>query len=66
MTGKIIYWCEQKGFGFVQDDKSHDQIFMHVSDVDYEPVTKGDEVSFEIVDSTRKPGSKQAVKIKML
>lgn len=31
MTGTIIYYNSEKGFGFIQPDESQEDIFFHIS-----------------------------------
>ena len=52
-TGKIKTWMSGRGFGFVEDDKTKQQHFVHFSSLKIEPggyrsVTVGQEVEFDV------------------
>jgi cold shock CspA family protein len=59
----------ERGFGFINQDGADDDrgIFFHVGNVlgDFEPQAK-DRVEFEVRESARKPGSVEAVQVKLL
>lgn len=46
-TGVIAFFNEDKGFGFINDSKSGDRIFVHVSQLT-ERLVESDKVSFEV------------------
>ena len=46
-TGKIKFFNESKGFGFIKEDGSDQEFFVHVSGLK-EPVKQNDEVEFEV------------------
>lgn len=49
-TGKIKWFNDQKGFGFIADDKGGDDIFVHFSAVEmegYKSLKEGQAVQFE-------------------
>jgi cold shock protein len=46
-SGKVKFFNEEKGFGFIVLDNSTDEIFFHVSATD-ETLQKNDRVSFEV------------------
>jgi CspA family cold shock protein len=46
-TGKIKFFNETKGFGFVKDDQTDQEFFVHVSGLK-QPVKQNDEVEFEV------------------
>lgn len=50
MTGKITYFNNERGFGFIADDESNQSVFVHVSQItgtngDYPAV--GQSVSYD-------------------
>ncbi len=51
-TGTIKFFIESKGYGFITDDESGQDFFVHVSGIK-DPVNKGDKVSFELVEGDR-------------
>lgn len=59
-TGKIKFFNEKKGFGFIVDDASQKDIFVHVSGLT-EKVADNDEVVFDLADDKR---GQKAVNVK--
>jgi CspA family cold shock protein len=53
-TGKVKFFQSQKGFGFIVDDKTAKEIFVHVSGCTDE-IKQDDKVSFELVDGKKGP-----------
>ncbi|MBC7450811.1 MAG: cold shock domain-containing protein [Cytophagales bacterium] len=51
-TGTVKFFNETKGFGFILDNASNKEIFVHVSGLK-EQITKDDKVEFEIVDGKK-------------
>ena len=47
-TGTISNYNEEKCFGFIKDDNSSQDFFMHGSDVLYKDIEAGQKVQFEI------------------
>lgn len=45
--GKVKFFNETKGFGFIVEEGSENEIFVHVTGVK-EPIRKDDNVSFDI------------------
>lgn len=62
-TGKIKFFNEAKGFGFITDDKGKD-IFVHITGL-ADQVRQGDSVSFEIKEGARGPGAVNVKRIKL-
>lgn len=67
MQGYIVYFNEEKGYGFIGSDAYEKNIFVHISDVQgVQHLTQGQKVTFQ-VEKTQKglnathviPGSKQ-------
>ena len=52
LTGKVKVFKEDKGYGFIVDDKSKEEIFVHVSGLK-DKVNAGDAVTFNIVDGRK-------------
>jgi cold shock CspA family protein len=44
--GRVSFYNESKGFGFIRDSQSGDSVFFHSSSLTFE-VREGDEVTFE-------------------
>lgn len=53
-TGIVKFFNEEKGWGFITDDNSGRDIFVHKSGLT-QPVNEGDKVTFEIEDDSRGP-----------
>ena len=53
-TGKIKWFNDQKGFGFIQDDNGGEDVFVHFSVVEMEgfkSLKEGQAVTYEAEDS---------------
>ena len=46
-TGKVKFFNDSKGFGFIKDDNSEKEYFVHVSGL-IDEVREGDDVTFEL------------------
>ena len=46
-TGKVKFFNEIKGFGFIIDNETEEEYFVHVSGV-IDKIKENDEVSFEL------------------
>ncbi len=63
MNGKVKFFNDSKGFGFITTDAGED-VFVHISALeDGMSLNEGDSVSFEVVDGKR---GKSASNIKLL
>lgn len=51
-TGKIKFFNESKGYGFITDDQTQQDVFVHVSGLNHD-VREGDSVSFEVKEGKR-------------
>ena len=51
-TGTIKFFNESKGYGFIKDDNTEAEIFVHVSGLQ-EPVAQDDKVEYEVVDGRK-------------
>jgi CspA family cold shock protein len=61
-TGVIKFFNESKGYGFVKEDGTDKEIFVHVSGLKV-PVLKDDRVSFEIQDGKKGLNAVNVVKL---
>ncbi|MCX6231692.1 MAG: cold shock domain-containing protein [Bacteroidetes bacterium] len=59
-TGTVKFFNEKKGFGFILDDESKQEIFVHVSGV-LDKIRDNDQVSFDITEDNR---GKKAINVK--
>ncbi len=46
-TGTVKFFNETKGFGFIKDDNSDKEYFVHVSGL-IDEIEEGDEVTYEL------------------
>ncbi len=51
-TGTVKFFNETKGFGFIVDDNSQQEVFVHQTGLT-EMVRQNDKVSFELVDGRK-------------
>jgi CspA family cold shock protein len=52
-TGTVKFFNETKGFGFVVDDESGQEIFLHVSGLNGTKVRENDRIEFETVEGRK-------------
>ena len=63
ITGKVKWFNNEKGFGFILNEETGKDIFVHFSAITqegYKSLTEGDTVSYEIKETDR---GAQAVKV---
>ena len=51
-TGIVKFFNESKGYGFIKDDSTQQEIFVHVSGLK-DKVRQNDKVTFNIVDGKK-------------
>lgn len=52
ITGKVKWFREQKGYGFIKRDDGRDDVFVHhsgISGAGYKTLADGDSVEFDVV-----------------
>jgi len=59
-TGKVKFFNERRGFGFIVEDESQQDIFVHVSGL-VDKVRENDQVSFDITEDKR---GKKAINVR--
>ncbi|KAH3863585.1 calcium-regulated heat-stable protein 1-like [Dreissena polymorpha] len=65
-TGKVKSFCRNKGHGFIVNSETHEQIFVHISDIEGEYVPKeGDDVTYKLCPLPFNTAKKQAVHVKI-
>lgn len=51
-TGTVKFFNESKGYGFIKDDESQKEIFVHVSGL-VDQVDQDDKVEFELIEGKK-------------
>ncbi len=62
-TGKVKWFNQEKGFGFITDEANKD-IFVHFSAIQadgFKTLEEGQEVDFDVVESDRGPQAQNVV-----
>lgn len=54
-TGKVKFFNESKGFGFITPESGGKDLFVHSSEIVDGPLYENDTVTFEIGDSPKGP-----------
>ncbi len=65
LEGKVKWFNESKGYGFIQQDNGSD-VFVHYSSIKsegFKTLAEGQRVQFEIVDGDRGPKAVNVVKV---
>ena len=52
-TGKVKFFNETKGFGFIRENDSEVEHFVHISGVNESTLNENDEVTFELVEGKK-------------
>ena len=55
-TGKVKFYNSEKGFGFIIDNETNNDVFVHRSGL-IDTINENDEVSFEIKDGQKGPNA---------
>lgn len=65
MLGKVKWFNQEKGFGFIEREEG-DDVFVHFSAIQeegFKSLTEGQEVEFDIVEGARGPQAANVVKL---
>jgi len=61
-TGTVTFFNDTKGYGFIKDSETKEDVFVHVNNTE-EEITQGNKVSFEVEMGQKGP---VAVKVKLV
>ncbi len=56
-TGKVKFFNESKGFGFITDSSNNEEIFVHVSGLNGQKIRENDEVTFDVQQGKKGPNA---------
>ena len=54
-TGTIVFFHSRKGYGFIKQEDSSADVFVHMDDVDGPDLTEGEVVDFDIEQAPKGP-----------
>ena len=61
-TGIVKFYNEAKGFGFIKDDATYQEIFVHATGL-IDRIKENDKVSYELTEGKRGPSATDVKKI---
>ena len=64
-TGKVKWFSNAKGYGFIQAEGAEKDIFVHYSSIQgdgYRTLKEGEDVEFELVDGPKGPKAENVVR----
>jgi len=53
MTGTVKFFIESKGFGFITNDETGKEIFVHISSLNGLEIKEGDKVTYSEVEGKK-------------
>ena len=65
-TGKVKWFNDSKGFGFIEQEEGGKDVFVHFSaiqDEGFKTLREGDQVSFDIIEGPKGPQAANVVKV---
>jgi len=54
-TGTVAFFHSRKGYGFIKQEDSSADVFVHMDDVDGSDLTEGESVEFDIEQAPKGP-----------
>ncbi len=66
MKGKVKWFNDSKGYGFIEKEDGSGDVFVHFQEIQgdgFKSLPEGQEVEFEVVDSDKGPKATNVVKI---
>ena len=61
-NGKVDFFNDTGGYGFIATDDADDDVFFHMEDVGGEDLTEGTEIEFDIEQAPKGPRAKYVVR----
>jgi CspA family cold shock protein len=65
-TGKVKWFNDSKGFGFIEGNEEGEDIFVHYSSIQeegFKTLKEGEEVSFDVIEGPKGPQAANVVRI---
>ena len=65
MKGKVKWFNDQKGYGFIEKEDGSGDVFVHFSSIGgegYKTLAEGDTVDFDVIESDKGPKATNVVK----
>ena len=69
MKGKVKWFSDQKGYGFIAKDDGSGDVFVHFSAISgdgYKSLVEGEAVEFDVIESDKGPKAANVVKLATL
>jgi len=66
VRGKVKWFNDQKGYGFIAKDDGSGDVFVHYSNIQnegYKTLKEGDAVEFDVIDSEKGPKAANVKKV---
>ncbi|GKZ12776.1 cold-shock protein [Haladaptatus sp. T7] len=61
-NGKVDFFNDTGGYGFIETDDADEDVFFHMEDVGGEDLTEGTEIEFDIEQAPKGPRAKNVVR----
>ena len=61
-TGKVDFFNDTGGYGFIETDDADDDVFFHMEDVEGPDLEEGPELEFDIESSPKGPRASNVVR----
>jgi CspA family cold shock protein len=55
-TGTVKFFNESKGFGFIVDDATNAEVFVHISGL-VDKINQGDKVTYDVTEGRKGPNA---------
>ena len=62
-TGKVDFFNDTGGYGFIESDDADEDVFFHMEDVGGPDLEEGQEVEFEIEEAEKGPRAKNLTRL---